>query len=127
MYPVMNGWQAGVPRYEGQDQFGLGVSVWEDPALYWRGSPIAYVPQIEAPILLVGSDLDGGFTNQYDDMFVALNRWRKTVDYVRYWGEAHGPSSPANIRDLTRRSREWFDRFLGPRADEDRPPLARGY
>ncbi|MBP7703718.1 MAG: S9 family peptidase [Caulobacter sp.] len=118
VYPLLNGWVASAPRYEGVDQFGLGVSVWEDPALYWRGSPIAYVPAIEAPILLVGSDLDsGGFSNQYDDMFVALNRHRKTVDYIRYWGETHGPSSPANIRDLTARSRAWFDRYVVGKPD----------
>jgi hypothetical protein len=34
------------------------------------------------------------------------------VDYVKYWGEGHGPSSPANVRDLTRRTIEWFNRNL---------------
>jgi len=45
---------------------------------------------------------------QYDEMFGALYRAGKDARYVRYWGEGHGPSSPANIRDLWMR----IDAFL---------------
>ncbi len=95
------------------DQFGFGFTPWDDAAYYWKISPIAYTKQMDAPILLIGSDMDvGGFSRQYDEMFVALNRLRKEVDYVKYWGEMHGPSSPANVRDMTRRTLEWFERYM---------------
>jgi dipeptidyl aminopeptidase/acylaminoacyl peptidase len=112
-YPSLSPWYGQSTRYEGKDQFGIGFTPWDDPGHYWKISPIAYARQIEAPVLLVGTDMDvGGFSRQYDEMFAALNRLRKDVDYVKYWGEGHGPISPANVRDLTRRTIEWFDRYL---------------
>ncbi|WP_157995054.1 alpha/beta hydrolase family protein [Peristeroidobacter soli] len=114
-YPAVSSWQGGATRYESLDQFGLGFSPWDDPAYYWKISPIAYARQVQTPILLVSTDMDvGGFSQQYDDMFVALKRQRKEVDYVKYWGEGHGPMSPANVRDLTRRTLEWLDKYLSP-------------
>jgi len=51
-------------------------------------------------VLLVHSDWDYIDMAQYDEMFGALYRAGKEARYVRYWGEGHGPSSPANLRDL---------------------------
>ena len=113
-YPTLYPWYGDAPRYESLDQFGFGFTPWDDAAYYWKISPIAYAKQIDTPVLLVGTDMDvSGFSGQYDEMFVALNRLRKDVDYVKYWGEGHGPVSPANVRDLTRRTLEWLDRYLG--------------
>jgi dipeptidyl aminopeptidase/acylaminoacyl peptidase len=112
-YPAVSTWQSGAMRYESQDQFGLGFTPWDDAAYYWKISPIAYAKQVRTPILLVSTDMDvGGFSQQYDDMFVALKRQRQDVDYVKYWGEGHGPMSPANVRDLTRRTLQWLDEYL---------------
>lgn len=113
-FPDLHPWDGEAIRYEGREQFGFGVTPWEDDAFYWRISPIAYADRINVPVLLVGTDMDtGGFSQQYDQMFVALHRLRKDVDYVKYWGEGHGPHSAANVRDLTERTLAWFDRYLG--------------
>lgn len=112
-YPTISSWQGGATRYESQDQFGLGFTPWDDIVYYWKISPIAYAKQVQSPILLVSTDMDvSGFSQQYDEMFVALKRHRKDVDYVKYWGEGHGPLSPANVRDLARRTEGWLGRYL---------------
>lgn len=88
--------------------FGFGVAALADPERYARTSPVAKADSITAPVLLVHSDFDYFGMAQYDEMFGALYRAGKDARYVRYWGEGHGPSSPANIRDLWMR----IDAFL---------------
>jgi len=113
-YDAVHPWYGDASRYESLDQFGFGFMPWDDAAYYWKISPIAYAKQMNIPVLLVCTDMDvSGFSGQYDEMFVALNRLRKEVDYVKYWGEGHGPVSPANVRDLTARTVAWLDKYLG--------------
>lgn len=88
--------------------FGIGRTPFDDPERYYRNSPVFLAPNIEAPVLLVHSDMDSFAMSQFDEMYGALLRAGKSARYVRYWGEGHGPSSPANIRDLWER----FDSFL---------------
>lgn len=88
--------------------FGFGVTALDDPEFYARSSPVVAARGVSAPVLLVHTDLDYFDIAQYDEMFGALDRAGKEVRYVRYWGEGHGLSSPANIRDLWRR----IDDFL---------------
>lgn len=102
--------------------FGFGASALSDPTRFLLASPVAQAGAISAPVLLVHSDFDYFDLSQYDEMFGALYRAGKEATYVRYWGEGHGPSSPANIRDLWQQ----IDRFLGAqsvlpdRADDER-------
>jgi dipeptidyl aminopeptidase/acylaminoacyl peptidase len=88
--------------------FGFGVTALDDPEAYARASPVARAAHITAPVMLVHSDLDYFDMSQYDEMFGALDRAGKEARYVRYWGEGHSLSSPANIRDLWQR----IDGFL---------------
>ena len=88
--------------------FGFGVTALADPERYARTSPVARADRVTAPVLLVHSDFDYFGMAQYDEMFGALYRAGKDARYLRYWGEGHGPSSPANIRDLWMR----IDAFL---------------
>lgn len=121
----VNGWSdyfshyfgpRGLMRYFHLDQnggdnlcpFGFGLTPYDDPALYASNSPVALTSGITAPVLLVHSDFDYFDISQYDEMFGALSRAGKEAIYLRYWGEGHGPSSPANIQDIWRR----IDTFL---------------
>lgn len=98
---------------EGQTYPDIGSAPWDDPLGYVRASPIFSVKQIATPLLLVKSDFDTvGGMEEFDQMFGAMLRLRKEAQYVRYWGEAHGLSSPANIRDLWSRALTWFDQHL---------------
>ena len=54
------------------------------------------------------SDMDSFSMDQFDEMYSALLRAGKDARYVRYWGEGHGPSSRANIRDMGAR----FNAFM---------------
>lgn len=102
-------------RYECQREaegercpFGFGITPFDDGGLYAASSPVVHAKSVTAPILLVHSDFDYFDMAQFDEMFGALYRAGKEATYVRYWGEGHGPSSPANIRDLWER----MDEFL---------------
>jgi dipeptidyl aminopeptidase/acylaminoacyl peptidase len=89
--------------------FGFPASPFGDAAAaYARESPVTMAKDITAPVLLIHSDLDYFSGSQFDEMFGALHRAGREARYVRYWGEGHGPSSPANIRDLWAR----FEAFL---------------
>ena len=112
-------------RYEAQagSEFGIGRTPFEDPEIYVRNSPILLASNISAPVLLMHSDMDSFSMAQFDEMYSALLRAGKDARYIRYWGEGHGPSSPANIRDMWDR----LDRFLedfGVRTERTKsPPL----
>lgn len=114
-------------RYDLNDvsEFGIGRTPFDDPQFYYRNSPVFLAPKITAPVMLVHSDMDSFSMSQFDEMFGALTRAGKDVRYVRYWGEGHGPSSPANIRDLWQR----IDRFFTEVGITQRPvsAQAKGY
>lgn len=78
-------------------------------ARYVRNSPVFSVERISAPILLLHGDQDPVPMAQAEEMFSALRGAGKTVQLVRYWGEGHILSSPANVRDAWRRIVEWLD------------------
>jgi dipeptidyl aminopeptidase/acylaminoacyl peptidase len=94
--------------------FGLGVPPYEDPALYQRNSPIAYVKDVDTPLLAIHGEFDmRGSPAQAEEFFYSLYRQGKTAKLLRYWGESHGLSqSPANVRNIFDESLGWFDRYL---------------
>ena len=106
-------------RYEATagSEFSMGGSAWNDPGIYIRNSPVFEAAKITAPTLLIHSDMDIFPMAQFDEMFSALYRNRKEAAFVRYWGEGHTPSSPANIRDMWQRIFAWFDKYCGVNRD----------
>tara|TARA_R110001606_G_scaffold14834_2_gene61931 strand:- start:9477 stop:12023 length:2547 start_codon:yes stop_codon:yes gene_type:complete len=93
---------------DGSD-FGFGRTPFEDPDAYIRNSPVFLAPDFAMPVLLIHTDMDGFPMSQFDEMYGALQRAGKEVRYVRYWGEGHGPSSPANIRDMWQRQMDFLE------------------
>ncbi len=83
--------------------FGIGQTPFENPEIYYRNSGVFLAPRIQAPVLLIHSDMDSFSMSQFDEMYGALLRAGKDARYVRYMGEGHGPSSPANVRDMWER------------------------
>lgn len=68
----------------------LRVRQWEDPELYWRYSPIAYVRNIRTPLLLLHSEEDLRCPiEQAEQLFVALKQMGREVRFVRFPGENH--------------------------------------
>ena len=119
-------------RYEslkGSD-FSMGRSPFSDPDMYRRNSPLFLAPGIKAPVLLIHSDLDSFGIGQFDAMYAALHRLGKPVHYVRYLGEGHGPSSPANIRHMWGRKLDFLEQYgiygrSRPTAEPVRPDQVR--
>lgn len=94
--------------------FGFGASAQVIPEAYARASPVARAQDISAPVMLVHTDFDYFDMAQYDEMFGALYRAGKEARYVRYWGEGHGLSSPANIQDLWVRIDDFLSENVKP-------------
>lgn len=90
----------------------IGGAPWEDPESYVRNSPVFYADKLQAPILILHSDLDIFPLGQSEELFNALYRLGREAEYVTYWGEGHGNLSPANIRDFWQRVFFWYDTHL---------------
>jgi dipeptidyl aminopeptidase/acylaminoacyl peptidase len=100
-------------RYEDtSSSFYLGAPPWKDPDAYVRNSAVFSAGRIETPLMMINSDFDTFPIDQYQEMFTALYRQRKDTQLVTYWGESHGVTSPANVRDEWARMYAWYDRYL---------------
>ncbi|MCE9523604.1 MAG: prolyl oligopeptidase family serine peptidase, partial [Alphaproteobacteria bacterium] len=108
------GFSASAGRYESTagTNFPIGKKPYEDPLVYLRLSPLLNAPKVSAPIMLIHSDMDAFALQQYERMYVALNKLGKPAKLLRYWGEGHGPSSPGNIRHMWNEIFDWFDCFV---------------
>jgi dipeptidyl aminopeptidase/acylaminoacyl peptidase len=89
---------------------------WEHPERYWELSPIRKVAKITAPLLIIHSEEDYRCPmEQAEQLFIALKKLGRTVEFVRYQGENHELSragKPKNRADRLRRTLGWFDRYL---------------
>lgn len=91
-----------------KESFNIDCDPWQDSGPYLRNSPIFFASSIDAPLLLMHGDLDYISIAQSEAMFVALKRLGRQVEFVRYWGEDHSYSSPANCRDAFERILRWL-------------------
>jgi dipeptidyl aminopeptidase/acylaminoacyl peptidase len=101
-----------VPPASLPGQVRLGGPPYEQWARYFKNSALTYVDRIHTPIMIVQGDLDVVPIQQGEEMFTALHALGRRVQFLRYWGEGHWLSSPANIRDKWQREIAWFDSFL---------------
>ena len=95
----------------------MGGTPWEFRDRYIENSPFFYLDRVQTPLLIVhgGLDLDvAPFLG--DEVFVALRRLGKRVEYAKYQGEEHSPAywSYANQVDFCQRMIAWFDVHLKP-------------
>jgi dipeptidyl aminopeptidase/acylaminoacyl peptidase len=87
----------------------MGSPPWKDLGRYLRNNPILYVDRVQTPVLIIQGDLDYVAIQQGEEFFKALYRQGKRARFVRYWGEGHVLTSPANIRDMWKEIFSWFD------------------
>ncbi|MEP7383593.1 MAG: prolyl oligopeptidase family serine peptidase [Gemmatimonadota bacterium] len=92
-------------------QVRMGSPPWRDLNRYIRNSPIFFVDRVETPLMIIQGDQDYVAMQQGEEFFKALYRQGKRASFVRYWGEGHVFTSPANIRDMWSRVFAWFDEF----------------
>jgi dipeptidyl aminopeptidase/acylaminoacyl peptidase len=69
----------------------LGSTMWQDPELYRRLSPLSYAQAIEIPFLLVHGELDQNCPiGQSEQMYSSLKSLGRDVSFLRLPGEGHG-------------------------------------
>jgi len=92
------------------------VTPWGDVDALWRHSPLAYVEQIETPLLILHSELDFRVPiSDGEQLYAALKRLGREVAFVRYPREGHELSrsgEPEHRVDRIARIVGWFDRHI---------------
>jgi dipeptidyl aminopeptidase/acylaminoacyl peptidase len=93
----------------------FGASVYDDPRVYERSSPIAFIKNVRTPTLIVGGDRDAEvpITQSYE-YWNALRRLGVKTEFVVYPDEGHAFFKRADQVDLVSRIVSWFNTYLQP-------------
>jgi len=110
-------WQS----YYGENQIDewlipyFGTSVYEDPAIYARSSPITFIRKAQTPTLVMVGELDGECpVPQSLEFWHALKTLGTETQLVVYPGEGHAIAQTAHRVDIITRLADWFDKHLQP-------------
>jgi dipeptidyl aminopeptidase/acylaminoacyl peptidase len=91
----------------------FGASVYADPAVYAKSSPMTFITHVKTPTLMVGGDRDAEvpITQSYEYAH-ALKDLGVPSEFVVYPGEGHLFLKPADQVDVATRLVGWFDRWM---------------
>jgi dipeptidyl aminopeptidase/acylaminoacyl peptidase len=91
----------------------FGASVYDDPQIYARSSPINFIKNVRTPTLEVVGERDIECpAPQTQEFWHALTDLGVTTEGVIYPGEGHGMRDPKHIEDFENRVVAWFDKYL---------------
>jgi len=91
----------------------FGKSVYDDPEIYAKSSPITFIKKVKTPTLVMVGDSDGECpTPQSYEFWHALKTLGVETQLVVYEHEGHHFSNPEHLRDRVRRTVAWFDGHL---------------
>jgi dipeptidyl aminopeptidase/acylaminoacyl peptidase len=91
----------------------FGASVYKDPAVYAKSSPINFINNVRTPTFAYVGERDIECpAPQTQEFWHALKALGVPTAVMIYPGEGHGLRDPANTEDAMRRTLEWFDRYL---------------
>ena len=92
----------------------FGASVYDDPKVYAKSSPINYIKQVRTPTLVIVGESDAECpAPQSFEFWHALKTLNVPTKLVVYAGEGHGFHNPQDDVDRLRRTLNWFDKYLG--------------
>ena len=93
----------------------FGASIYDDPKVYERSSPMTFIKNVHAPTLLLAGDRDAEvpITQSYE-YWNALRRLGVTTQFVVYPDEGHFFFKRADQVDVMSRLVDWFDAYLKP-------------
>ena len=95
----------------------FGASVYDDPAVYARSSPINFIKNVRTPTLLLVGEHDGECpAPQSREFWHALKTLGVETELVVYPGEGHVFLQPQHREDVMSRLTGWFDHYV-KRAD----------
>ncbi|AXR76660.1 Dipeptidyl aminopeptidase/acylaminoacyl-peptidase [Natrarchaeobaculum sulfurireducens] len=106
--------------YGSTDAFHLlegdfATTPWEEPAFLWEQSPVAHVPEVDTPTLVLHSDRDFRTpANTAELFYLGLQKHGVDTRLVRYPREGHELSrsgEPAHVVDRLERIVRWFDGY----------------
>jgi dipeptidyl aminopeptidase/acylaminoacyl peptidase len=108
-------WQS----YYGQnkiDQWMLpffGASVYDDPAVYAKSSPITFIEHSKTPVLILQGERDEEVpAPQAFEFWHAMQTLGVPTKLVVYADEGHGPQKLVNQIDILDQTVGWFNRYL---------------
>jgi dipeptidyl aminopeptidase/acylaminoacyl peptidase len=108
-------WQS----YYGQNLIGqwmipfFGASVYDDPAVYEKSSPIHFIKNVKTPTLVIVGERDAECpASQSYEFWHALKTLGVPTQLVIYPGEGHLFLEPKHQADRLERTVGWFDNYL---------------
>ena len=105
-------WERGSPALR-EYQRGLLGSPETHPEVYDRTSPLTYLDQVKAPLLVLQGENDLRVPAYEAEQVVEyLQKAGKTVESEIYAEEGHGFQKRENQIDALQRTIDWFDRYL---------------
>ena len=91
----------------------FGASVYDDPAVYAKSDPMHFVKAVKTPTLILVGDRDGEVPmEQSVEWWHALSTFSVPIKLVVYPNEGHAFIKPADARDYSQRSLEWFEEWF---------------
>jgi dipeptidyl aminopeptidase/acylaminoacyl peptidase len=92
----------------------FGASAYDDPAVYRKSSAIDFIKNVTTPSLILVGERDVECpAPQSQEFWHALATLGVPTQLVIYAGEGHGLRMPKDRADATKRSIDWFARYLG--------------
>jgi dipeptidyl aminopeptidase/acylaminoacyl peptidase len=91
----------------------FGASVYDDPAVYAKSSPITFIKNTKTPTLILVGDSDGECPPpQSYEFWHALKTLNVETQFVIYPHEGHHFNDSDHLRDRIERVTGWFDQHL---------------
>ena len=91
----------------------FGASVYDDPAVYEKSSPIHYIKKVKTPTLVIVGERDAECpSSQSYEFWHALKTLGVPTQLIVYPGEGHLFIKPANQADRMDQTVGWFDKYL---------------
>ena len=110
-------WQS----YYGQNKIDLwmipffGASVYQDPAVYAKSSPITFIMQSKTPVLILQGERDEEVpAPQAFEFWHAMTTLGIPTKLIVYADEGHGPQKITDQIDILTQTLTWFNRYLAP-------------
>jgi dipeptidyl aminopeptidase/acylaminoacyl peptidase len=108
-------WQS----YYGQNLIGqwmipfFGASVYDDPAVYEKSSPIRFIKNVKTPTLIIVGERDAECpASQSYEFWHALKTLGVPTKLIVYPGEGHMFIDPKHQADRLEQAVAWFDKYL---------------
>jgi len=91
----------------------FGASVYQDPKVYAKSSPMNFISKVKTPTLVLVGDRDGEVpAPQSREFWHALKSLGVDTQMVIYKDEGHAIQQPDHRRDIMDRMIAWFDKYL---------------